>query len=114
MGREILHRNPGVGKGLEHRFCDHAGAATHIKDLDRGITGKRHRRNQARDDRSPLALAPGIPRQPVAHVVGGLPMMVMVIAMMMVVMIVAVMMVVAMVVVIMIVTMMMVMIVMMV
>ncbi len=57
------------------------------------------------DDRRPLALAPGIARNPAAHVVGRLPMMVMVIAMMVVV-IVAVIMIVAMVVVIMIMAMM--------
>src|SRR5258705_5377449 len=91
MRREILHRHRGLGKRVEHCFRDHASAATHVKDLDRGIAGKRHRRDQARDDRRPLALTPGIACKPPAYIVSRLPMMVMVIAMMMVVVIVAVM-----------------------
>src|SRR5262252_9282826 len=89
--REVLHRHAGIGKCLEHRFGDHAGATTHIKDIDRRIAGKRYGGHNMRDDRRPLSLPPSVACKPTAHVVGRLPMMVMVIAMM-VVMIVAVMM----------------------
>ena len=86
------------GKRFEHRLRDHAGAAAHVEHVDRGVAGKRHRRDQALDDRRPLALAPGVARDPTAYIVRRMPVMVMVIAMMMVVVIVAVMMIVAMVV----------------
>jgi type IV secretory pathway VirB3-like protein len=87
--RVVLDRDAGARKRVEHRLRDHAVTAADVKNLDRGVAPERHRRDHARDDRRALGAAFYIVGDPGAHVVGGIPVMVMVVTMMMVVVIMA-------------------------
>src|SRR5262249_5950241 len=79
MRGKVLDRYPRPRKRAEYRLRDHAGATTHVDHLDRDVARKRHRGDQALDDRFALAPATFVTGNPGPDIIGGFPVVVMVV-----------------------------------